>query len=303
MFAQIFIKSRFETRSGIFSKAYFTSSSKRGKPPKPRKSKSLRDDNGNLIIPPALLLPTSSPNVFVAKVAVDTGDYDPQSCFGVISRHRHFKRMEPEEFGGQAHPPQDDTTPRFAFLGRSNVGKSSLLNALMQQSLAVTSKQPGRTQKVHYYGWVAPENSSHSMEKLYAYFVDLPGYGYAVGPDEAVQEWQRRTQQFLLRAPLTRLFLLQDARVGPQTFDQTVQSWLEEAEIPFTVVLTKSDGVRRLADIIKHVNQICMRYHHMQQDDHTLLQSPLVHVTSAKHGTGLDELWWSIEGELARRLE
>ncbi|GAX24569.1 GTP-binding protein [Fistulifera solaris] len=207
--------------------------------------------------------------------------------------------MEPAAFGGQQHPSPDDTTPRFAFLGRSNVGKSSLLNALMNQSLAVTSKQPGRTQKVHYYGWVASENTHNSMERIHAYFVDLPGYGFAVGPDEAVEEWQRRTQQFLLRAPLTRLFLLQDARVGPQAFDQTVQGWLEEADIPFTIVLTKSDGARRMADIIKHVNQICMRYHHRQQIDDTLSQSPFVYVTSAKHGTGLDELWTSIESELS----
>jgi GTP-binding protein len=272
---------------------------KKGKAPNPRKTKPVTDDQGNLIIPPALLLPTSSPHVFVAKIAAESYGFDPDSFTIVIHRHRQFKRMEPAEFGGQQHPSPEDTTPRFAFLGRSNVGKSSLLNALMKQSLAVTSKQPGRTQKVHYYGWVASENTHNSMERLHAYFVDLPGYGYAVGPDDAVQEWQRRTQQFLLRAPLTRLFLLQDARVGPQAFDQTVQGWLEEANIPFTIVLTKSDGARRMADIIKHVNQICMRYHHRQQIDDTLSQSPLVHVTSAKLGTGLDELWSAIESELS----
>lgn len=297
MFASKLTGLRIPGRSYNFSRVSFAT--KKGKPPKPRQTKSVTDEYGNPIIPPALLLPTSSPHVFVAKVAAETGDYDPLLFTGMTHRHRQFKRMEPAEFGGQPHPPPDDATPRFAFLGRSNVGKSTLLNSLTRQSLAITSKQPGRTQKVHYYGWVASENSQNPIERLHAYFVDLPGYGYAVGPDEAVQEWQRRTQQFLLRAPLTRLFLLQDARVGPQTFDQTVQGWLEEAAIPFTVVLTKADGARRMADIIKHVNQICMRYHHRQQIDNTLLQSPLVHVTSAKVGTGLDELWSVIEAELS----
>ena len=295
MFVSHLAGRRVPKHSYLFSRVSFATR----KPPKARKTKSITDEFGNPIIPPALLHPTSSPHVFVAKVAAESGDYDLEAFKNLIHRHRQFKRMEPAQFDGQPHPPPEDVTPRFAFLGRSNVGKSSLLNALTNQSLAITSKQPGRTQKVHYYGWVSTENTHNSIEKVHAYFVDLPGYGYAVGPDEAVQEWQRRTQQFLLRAPLTRLFLLQDARVGPQTFDQTVQGWLEEADIPFTIVLTKADGVRRMADIIKHVNQICMRYHHRQQVDGTLLQSPLVHVTSAKLGTGLDELWYMIETELS----
>lgn len=295
MFATKLSGCRVPRHSYLFSRVSFATR----KPPKQRKTKSITDEHGNLIIPPALLLPTSSPHVFVAKVAAESGECDLESFTHLSPRRRQFKRMEPSAFGGEPHPPPEDVTPRFAFLGRSNVGKSSLLNALMNQSLAVTSKQPGRTQKVHYYGWVSTENTHNSIERVHAYFVDLPGYGYAVGPDEAVQEWQRRTQQFLLRAPLTRLFLLQDARVGPQTFDQTVQGWLEEAAIPFTVVLTKADGARRMADIIKHVNQICMHYHHRQQVDETLLQSPLVHVTSAKLGTGLEELWYMIETELS----
>jgi len=258
-------------------------------PKGPRRSKK-QVDNSSTMIPPAMLLPTGSRNVFVAKEAIDPSE--AQEMFASLEQKHttkhQFTALEPHDFAGNLHP--DDSLPRIAFLGRSNVGKSSLLNALMKEKLAVTSKTPGRTRKVHYYGLGMP---------FKAYFVDLPGYGYAVGSDDNVQDWQRRTQQFLLRdTPPRRLFLLQDARVGIQEFDMTVKGWLEEAQIPYTVVLTKVDGARRQADVIRHVNEVCLRFQQQLHSESYVYQSPVVHVTSARLDIGLAELWESLEVEL-----
>jgi GTP-binding protein len=139
--------------------------------------------------------------------------------------------------------------------------------------------------------------------------MDLPGYGYGVGPEAAVDAWQRRTQQALLRrrdrGSLRRVYLLVDGRHGPTPLDSSIMTWLEEADLPFTVTMTKSDAVS-LPMLVKHVNQVCMRYHHealsarQGQGQAALMISPLVHVTSAKKRTGLVELWTSILCEFRR---
>ncbi|OEU22328.1 MMR_HSR1-domain-containing protein, partial [Fragilariopsis cylindrus CCMP1102] len=130
-----------------------------------------------------------------------------------------------------------------AFLGRSNVGKSSLINAIMRKNLCITSKSPGRTQLPYYYG-----NPSGQPQ---GFIVDLPGYGFAKKPMSITEDWQKDTQDLLLHRRheakvLKRLFLLMDARrgvQGPNEHDRIVMRWLEDAEIPFTVVLTKADRV------------------------------------------------------------
>ena len=151
--------------------------------------------------------------------------------------------------------------------------------------------------------------------------VDLPGYGYAAAPDPKVGEWQDATQQFLLRrrdaGTLRRVFLLQDARLQvPQNLDHTVAAWMDEAEIPYTIVLTKADTVtadgKRTAGIIKHVNLNALRFHqqyleHLQdvEDDNdddkntskTVCMSPFVHATSSRKNTGIAELLPSIFSE------
>ena len=122
--------------------------------------------------------------------------------------------------------------PEFTFAGRSNVGKSSLLNALTgRKALARTSSTPGRTQEINYF--------TLSDE---AYLVDLPGYGYANAPLPVVEKWQRLLKSYLSgRASLRRAFLLIDARHGPKPVDEEIMALLSSSAVTFQTVLTKAD--------------------------------------------------------------
>ena len=121
-----------------------------------------------------------------------------------------------------------------AIVGRSNVGKSSLLNALAgQKALARTSKAPGRTRLLNCF---ATESG--------ATLVDLPGYGYAKVSARDREAWERRMHAYLrTRAPLVMTLLLVDGEVGPTRLDQQMLAWLREHDVPFTVVATKHDKV------------------------------------------------------------
>jgi GTP-binding protein len=117
-----------------------------------------------------------------------------------------------------------------------------------------------------------------------------------------VGAWQSATQDLLLdrrdKGVLQRLFLLVDSRRGPMQLDRNVMGWLDEAQIPYSVVLTKADRV--VAPIvIKHVNELCMRYASQKalEDEEDVLQSPVIHVTSSKQGMGVHELMLSVETE------
>jgi GTP-binding protein len=291
--------------------------------------------------PPAVLLPTASPYVYVAKVACQESETDPQTLFASIPVHTDLHLAGSFEYfgqfpggGGTSRNYPDGTQPEVAFLGRSNVGKSSLINAVMRQKLALTSKHPGRTQQPYYYGWISAatrlqhgNNSSGggggSITYRHAggFVVDLPGYGYAIGPDRAVSRWQAATQAFLLHRrdadTLKRVYVLQDARLQiPQSMDLAVQSWLDEADIPYTVVLTKADDqddrTGRTAAVVKHANLCLLRYqqHWAEQapefdgdTEGSILMSPFVHATSARKGTGLAELLASINESFAEAAE
>jgi GTP-binding protein len=127
------------------------------------------------------------------------------------------------------------STAEVAIVGRSNVGKSSLLNALAgQRDLARTSKTPGRTQLLNCFS--APGGAT---------VIDLPGYGYAKAPASHRAAWKRRMDRYLSeREPLVMTLLLVDGEVGPTKLDVEVLGWLQAHDVPFTVVATKHDKVR-----------------------------------------------------------
>lgn len=130
-------------------------------------------------------------------------------------------------------PPADRIEVCFA--GRSNVGKSTLINALTgRNGLARASNTPGRTQEINYFTLL----ESH-------YLVDLPGYGYAEAPLHVVQQWQALLKSYLQgRATLRRAFVLIDARHGVKAVDEEIMKLLDIAAVPFQAVLTKSDKVK-----------------------------------------------------------
>lgn len=129
--------------------------------------------------------------------------------------------------------------PEVAFAGRSNVGKSSLINTLLNQhGLARTSNTPGRTQEINFF--------SAALENAPAYIVDLPGYGYAKAPKKTVATWTQLIMSYLRGRPnLARVFLLIDARHGIKASDAQVMDMLDEAAVSYLAVLTKLDKLNR----------------------------------------------------------
>ncbi|MEL7254741.1 MAG: ribosome biogenesis GTP-binding protein YihA/YsxC [Pseudomonadota bacterium] len=129
----------------------------------------------------------------------------------------------------------DADRPEVCFAGRSNVGKSSLINALTgRKALARASNTPGRTQEINYFAL----SDSH-------YLVDLPGYGYANAPLAKVQAWQALLKQYLSgRATLRRAFVLIDARHGIKPVDEEIMALLDSAAVTFQCVLTKADKIK-----------------------------------------------------------
>ena len=132
-----------------------------------------------------------------------------------------------------------ETLPEIAFLGRSNVGKSSLLNCLTgQKGLAFTSAKPGCTQLVNFY---RIDGQFH--------FVDLPGYGYARVPKEVVFQWKQLIEQYLLqRRSLELCFLILDARRGWMDKDLELKQWLEFHNRRYQVIATKTDKLKSQSD-------------------------------------------------------
>lgn len=126
--------------------------------------------------------------------------------------------------------------PEYAFIGRSNVGKSSLINMLTnQRNLAMTSQKPGKTQLIN-----------HFIINDEWYLVDLPGYGYAQRGKKGRESIQRIIETYILeRKQLTNLFVLLDCRHEPQKIDLEFMEWLGENSIPFNIIFTKSDKISR----------------------------------------------------------
>lgn len=169
-------------------------------------------------------------------------------------------------------PP--DSLPEIAFAGRSNVGKSSLLNALTgRKRLARTSNTPGRTREINFF-----ELGGRLM------LADLPGYGYARAPKTQVKGWTRLVHDYLAgRASLGRLCLLIDARHGLKDSDREIMKLLDGAAVVYQTVLTKADKVKTpaLQDCIARVTAEIAGH---------VAAHPVLAVTSALKGTGIAEL-------------
>ncbi len=164
------------------------------------------------------------------------------------------------------------------FAGRSNVGKSSLINALTgRKALARTSNTPGRTQEINFFTLL----ESH-------YLVDLPGYGFANAPKDVVQKWQRLLKAYLSgRATLRRVFMLIDSRHGPKSVDEEIMALLGTAAVTFQVVLTKVDKPSKgdYSKVLEKTRKVLQKHP---------AAYPEIIATSSEKGTGLDILRTSI---------
>lgn len=178
-----------------------------------------------------------------------------------------------------AQYPVDDK-PEIAFAGKSNVGKSSLINSMVyRKAIARTSQNPGKTRTINFY---------NVEDKLY--FVDLPGYGYAKAPKTEIAKWGKMIENYLLkRESLRAIILLIDIRHEPGENDRMMYDWLRHYGYKIIIAATKSDKLKR-SQLQKH---IAMLRKSLQLDKEDLL-IPF----SSETKDGRDELWKIIEDEI-----
>ena len=176
----------------------------------------------------------------------------------------------------------DTEFPEVAFAGKSNVGKSSLINALMnRKSYARTSSQPGKTQTINFY------NINDAM-----YLVDLPGYGYANASPAVEAKWGKMIEKYLRQsANLKQVFLLVDIRHDPSENDKMMYNWIVDNGFRPVIIATKLDKLKR-SQIAKHVKAVRAGLG-LKEDD-------ILIPFSSQTKQGLDELWNTIEGYIGQ---
>ena len=169
----------------------------------------------------------------------------------------------------------NERIPEYAFIGRSNVGKSSLINTLCERkNLAKTSGKPGKTQLINHF----------KINKSW-YLVDLPGYGYARTSKTSKKAFQKLiTTYFEKRKQLVSAFVLIDIRHDPQTIDLEFMEWLGNQYIPFAIVFTKADKEKPLA--LKRKTEAYVQ----KMLDDVWEEAPTYFITSSLHKTGGEEL-------------
>lgn len=175
--------------------------------------------------------------------------------------------------------------PEFAFAGKSNVGKSSLINALMnRKAYARTSAQPGKTQTINFY------NINDAL-----YYVDLPGYGYAKVSQTEKEKWGKMIERYLHKSQQIRqVFLLVDIRHEPGANDKQMYEWIVYNGYRPVIIATKLDKINR-SQIQKHVKMLRVGLG-LQKDD-------ILIPFSAETKQGREEIWALIEGRIAEGVE
>jgi ribosome biogenesis GTP-binding protein ysxC len=185
----------------------------------------------------------------------------------------HIKQAVLETVCGITSVLPKNDLPEIAFLGKSNVGKSSLINTLMQRkSLARTSQAPGKTQTINYY---------KINDEIY--FVDLPGYGYAKVSQELRQKWGKMIEKYLTTSPSLKLIcLLVDIRHEPTENDRLMYDWIKYHGYKVLVILTKADKLKRSV-LSKNIKMIEKSLKVSEED--------MVVAFSSETGQGRDEVY------------
>lgn len=188
-----------------------------------------------------------------------------------------IKKVELETVCGITSTLPENLYPEFAFAGKSNVGKSSLINALMnRKSLARTSSQPGKTQTINFY------NINDAF-----YYVDLPGYGYAKVAVAVKEKWGRMIERYLKNSAMLKcVFLLIDIRHEPSANDKIMYEWIVSNGYRPVIIATKLDKLKR-SQIQKHVKMV--------RDGLGIEKDGIVIPFSAETKQGREEIWELID--------
>ena len=191
-----------------------------------------------------------------------------------------IKNVQLETVCGITSKLPENTMPEIAFAGKSNVGKSSLINALMnRKALARTSAKPGKTQTINFY------NINETL-----YLVDLPGYGYAKVSEQEKAQWGKLIERYLNGSKqLKAVFLLIDIRHDPSANDKMMYDWIVDQGFQPIIIATKLDKLKR-SQIQKNVKMI--------KEGLNLIPGTKVIPFSAETKQGRDEIWEMVETEL-----